>query len=189
MDLGSSADRGVYDGQSCSCPTFLLTLSWLFPSWRYHISWWQDSEKGNQPNQPGSRKTCEAGNSEIKCRRGIEYLMSTRTCHHCHQALFMDPLCVPITNTNGRHLQSYYYYYYHDVMFIVYSELVLRPHNRDIKLVMGVVTKVQCLVLTSTTPPPARPRWPRNIGAAALCRLHLELDIDIDIALDITIVI
>ena len=136
MDLGSSAETEVFmmdraaaaQHSSSHCPDSSHPGDITFHG--------DKTVRRVTTNQPGSRITCEAGNSEIKCRRGIEYLMSTRTCHHCHQALFMDPLCVPITNTNGRHLQSYYY---HHVMFIVYSELAMRPHNRDIKLVMAGV--------------------------------------------------
>ena len=101
---------------------------------------------------------------EIKCRRGIEYVMSTRTCHHyhhyqnCHQALFMDPMYVPIIPIPTAAICALQSYYYYPIMFIVYCEIVMRPHKRDIKAGDGCVTKVQCLVLTSTTPPPARPR-------------------------------
>ena len=107
------------------------------PDSSHHISWLQDSPSVRRVTSLTSLGAGKLLKLEIKCRRGIEYVMSTRTCHHyhhyqnCHQALFMDPLCVPITYTNGRHLQSYHYY--NVVMFIVYCEIVMRPHKRDIK--------------------------------------------------------
>ena len=134
------------------------------PDSSHHISWLQDSPSVRRVTSLTSLAAGKLLKLEIKCRRGIEYVMSTRTCHHyhhyqnCHQALFMDPMYVPIIPIPTAAICALQSYYYYPIMFIVYCEIVMRPHKRDIKAGDGCVTKVQCLVLTSTTPPPARPR-------------------------------